>query len=222
MSMLAPITLRDAACRLNRSLPRHGLVTIHSGNASGLDPATGKLVIKPSGVDYDLLTPDMLVEVDLAAGTTAGSLKPSVDTPHHRYLYRHMPEVRFIVHTHSCYATAFAACHLPIPVVLTAIADEFGGVIPCTPYASNQGDDIGRAILAHRGRGPAVLLGNHGVFAWGDTADAALKAAVMVEDVARTVYLARTLGAPKPLPLGETDRWYNRYQFGYGQLDRAA
>jgi L-ribulose-5-phosphate 4-epimerase len=197
-------------------------VTVHSGNASGLDAESGKLVIKPSGVDYDALSPEMLVAVDLETGEPTGPLKPSVDTTHHRYLYRHMPEVRFIIHTHSCFATAFAACLQPIPVVLTAIADEFGGAIPCTPYASNEGDEIGRAILSHRGRGPAILLGNHGVFAWGPTADAALKAAVMVEDVARTVCLARIVGTPKPLPLGETDRWFSRYQFRYGQLSQAA
>lgn len=217
-----PASLRDAVCDLNRSLPLHGLVAVHSGNASGLDPATGKLVIKPSGIDYDSLTPDMLVEVDLETGQSAGRLKPSVDTPHHRYLYRHMPEVRFVIHTHSNYATAFAACHLPIPSVLTAIADEFGGAIPCTPYVSNDGDEIGRAILAYRGRGPAILLGNHGVFAWGETAAAAFKAAVMVEDVARTVFFARTLGTPKPLPTGEADRWFDRYHSRYGQRDKAA
>src|SRR5262249_26962579 len=149
-------------------------------------------------------------------------LRPSVDTPHHRFLYTHMPEVRFVVHTHSCYATAFAACHLPIPPVLTAIADEFGGAGPWTPDVSNGGGAGGPGIPAHRGRGPAVLLGNHGVFAWGETAPAALKAAAMVEDVARTVYLARTLGTPKPLPTGEADRWYYRYQYRYGQLDKAA
>src|SRR5262245_60156272 len=124
--------LREAVCAVNRGLPVAGLVTMHSGNASGLDRTSGRLVIKPSGIDYATLTPDMLVEVDLTSGQVIDSeLRPSVDLPHHLYLYRRDPSIGGVIHTHSNYATAFAACHEPIPLVLTAIADEFGGEIPC-------------------------------------------------------------------------------------------
>lgn len=210
--------LRETVCRVNKSLPLAGLVTMHSGNASGLDRAAGRLVIKPSGVDYEKLTPDDLVEVDLASGETINSrLRPSVDLPHHLYLYRRLPELGGVIHTHSNFATAFAAVGRPIPLCLTAIADEFGGEIPCAPYVDNEGDHIGQAILKHRGRAPAIILGNHGVFAWGATPDAALKAAIMTEDVAKTVFLAFQLGQPAPLPPDEAEKWYARYHGRYGQ-----
>ena len=122
-----------------------------------------------------------------------------------------------VIHTHSNYATAFAAVGRAIPAVLTAIADEFGGEVPCAPYVDNQGDHIGEAILAHRKRAPAIMLAQHGVFAWGPTPAAALKAAVMVEDVARTVHLALQLGAPPPRPPDELEKWYTRYHTTYGQ-----
>jgi L-ribulose-5-phosphate 4-epimerase len=212
------VQLREEVCRANKMLPVAGLVTMHSGNASGLDRASGRLLIKPSGVDYDSLTPDDLVEVDLATGEPADStLKPSVDLPHHLYLYRAIPEIGGIVHTHSNYATAMAAVGRPIPLCLTAIADQFGAEIPCTPYVDNEGDHIGQAILRHRNRAPAVLLGNHGVFAWGPTPGAALKAAVMTEDVAKTVHLAMQIGQPSEIPPEEANKWYDRYRHGYGQ-----
>lgn len=210
--------LREDVCYANRMLPAAGLVTMHSGNVSGLDRAAGRLVIKPSGVDYDTLAPGDLVEVDLATGRVIGShLRPSVDLPHHLYLYRNLPEVGGIIHTHSNYATAFAATGKPIPLCLTAIADEFGAEIPCAPYVDNEGDHIGQAILEHRNQAPAILLGNHGVFAWGDSARAALKAAVMTEDVAKTVYLAMQIGSPAEIPPEEARKWYDRYHHRYGQ-----
>ena len=218
MNIEEPANHRETACRLNRALPKLDLVTMHSGNASVLDAIRGRVYIKPSGIDYDTLVPEMIVEIDLFSGSTiGGTLRPSVDLPHHLYMYRHMPEVRSIVHTHSNYATAFAACHLPIPLCLTAIADEFGAAIPCAPFASNDGDAIGRSILEHRTSGPAILLANHGVFAWGPNADAALKAAVMVEDVAKTVVLARQLGTIREIDAGEAAIWFDRYQNRYGQ-----
>jgi len=210
--------LRDEVCYVNRMLPAAGLVTMHSGNASGLDRAAGRLVIKPSGTDYDRLAPENLVEVDLETGRVVGSgLRPSVDLPHHLFLYRHLPEVGGIIHTHSNYATAMAALQRPIPLCLTAIADQFGAEIPCTPYVDNDGDHIGQAILRHRNRATAILLGNHGVFAWGATPRAALKAAVMIEDVAKTVHLALQLGRPREIPPEEIEKWYDRYHHAYGQ-----
>ncbi len=210
--------LRNEVCRVNRMLPRLQLVTMHSGNVSGYDPTTGRMVIKPSGVEYQTLAPQDLVEVDVDTHrVVSGQMRPSVDLPHHLYLYKHLPDVRGIVHTHSNYATAFAACHKPIPLVLTAIADEFGQEIPCTPYVDNQGDAIGKAIVQHRNGAPAILLGNHGVFAWGSSPEAALKAAAMVEDVAKTVSKACQLGRVIPLPVGEAQKWHDRYQHRYGQ-----
>lgn len=210
--------LRAAVCRANRALPRYGLVTAHSGNASALDRASGIVYIKPSGFDYEALREEDIVAVDLASGAVGGALRPSVDLPHHLFLYRNLADIGGIVHTHSNYATAFAACGLPIPVVLTAIADEFGGDIPCAPYVDNAEDAIGRAIVEHRSpRSPAILLAHHGVFAWGPTVEAALKAAVMVEDAAKTVHLAMQLGEPRPLPAIEVEKWWDRYQNRYGQ-----
>ncbi len=219
METAAHAMCRAAACRLNQALPQHQLVVMHSGNGSVLDRASGRVFIKPSGMDYDQITPADIVEVDLDSGQPVrGQRRPSVDLPQHLYLYRHMPEVCSIIHTHSNHATAFAACLQPIPLCLTAIADEFGVEIPCTPYVDNDGDTIGRTILAHRTQAPAILLGNHGVFAWGATAEAALKAAVMVEDTARTVYLAMQVGRPALIPAAEAAKWHDRYWNRYGQL----
>jgi L-ribulose-5-phosphate 4-epimerase len=210
--------LRHEVCYANKTLPAAGLVTMHSGNASGLDRRSGRLLIKPSGVDYDQLRPEDLIEVDLQTGRVVDSrLRPSVDLPHHLFLYRNLAEVAAVVHTHSNYATAFAAVGRPIPLCLTAIADEFGAEIPCVPYVDNEGDHIGQAILKCRNRAPAILLANHGTFAWGDSPRAALKAAVMTEDVAKTVYLAMQLGQPREIPPEEAEKWYDRYHHRYGQ-----
>ncbi len=210
--------LRLEVAKANWALPKAGLVTMHSGNASGYDPSSGLVVIKPSGMDYESISPENLVAVRLSDGAVVeGKLRPSVDLPHHLFLYRNMPDVRAVVHTHSNYATAFAAVGRAIPVVLTAIADEFGAEIPCAPYVDNEGEHIGEAILAHRNVSPAMLLGNHGVFAWGSAPAAALKAAVMVEDVAKTVWLALQMGTPVALPPAEVAKWNDRYQNRYGQ-----
>lgn len=210
--------LREEVCWANKMLPACGLVTMHSGNASGYDPESGRLVIKPSGMDYDALTPEALVEVDVATGEVLGSrYRPSVDLPHHLFLYRRVEGVRGVIHTHSNYATAFAAVGKAIPLCLTAIADEFGAEIPCAPYVDNEGEHIGEAILRFRNRAPAILMGNHGVFAWGPSPKAALKAAVMTEDVAKTVHLAMQIGTPKPLDPEEAEKWYDRYHNRYGQ-----
>ncbi|RYG25357.1 hypothetical protein EON82_07420 [bacterium] len=210
--------LREEVANANWMLPKAGLVTMHSGNASGYDPETDLLFIKPSGMDYEAITPENLCAVRVSTGEviTQGS-RPSVDLPHHLFLYRNMPEVRGVIHTHSNYATAFAAVNKSIPLVLTAIADEFGAEIPCMPYTDNEGENIGQTILKHKNRAPAMLLGNHGVFAWGNSPKSALKAAVMTEDVAKTVWLAMQIGTPQAIPAEEAEKWYDRYHNRYGQ-----
>jgi L-ribulose-5-phosphate 4-epimerase len=209
--------LRREVWEANLGIFRAGLVTMHSGNASGIDRKRGLVLIKPSGTDYDKLRPSDLVATDLHGRKIKGRWKPSVDLPHHLYLYRHCPEIGGVIHTHSNYATCFALLGRPIAVYLTAIADEFGAEIPCAPYVDNQGDHIGETILQNMGQSPAILLGQHGAFTWGATLRDALKAAVMLEDVAKTCYLALALGNPKPLPPKEIRKWYERYHTTYGQ-----
>jgi L-ribulose-5-phosphate 4-epimerase len=201
----------------NLGIFRAGLVTMHAGNASGVDRKRGLVIIKPSGMDYDKLRPADMVAVDLEGRKVKGKWKPSVDLPHHLYLYQHRPEIGGVIHTHSNYATAFALLGRPLPVYLTAIADEFGVEVPCAPYVDNVGDHIGETILKYMGKAPAILLAQHGVFSWGPTPRAALKSAVMLEDVAKTCFLAFLLGEPKPLPPEEIQKWYNRYHTTYGQ-----
>jgi len=194
---------------------------MHSGNASGIDRRKGLVLIKPSGMDYDALRPVDLVLTDLEGRKVKGKWKPSVDLPHHLYIYKHRPEIGGIIHTHSNYATSLALLGRPIPAYLTAIADEFGEEIPCAPYVDNVEDHIGEVILKTMGTAPAVLLAHHGAFAFGPTPRAALKAAVMLEDVAKTVHLALMLGKPEPLPAAEVKKWYERYHTTYGQTDKA-
>ena len=203
----------------NLELPRAGLVSWTSGNVSGRDPQSRHVVIKPSGVRYEALQMGDLVVVDLDGRVVEGKLKLSVDTESHLYVYRRRPDVHGIVHTHSCYATAFAAVGRSIPVYLTAIADEFGCEIPCARYAPVGSEEIGRAIVEAIGESPALLMKNHGVFTVGPTPTAALKAAVMVEDVAKTVYLALQLGQPDEIPAEEVLRAHRQYVEHYGQGD---
>jgi L-ribulose-5-phosphate 4-epimerase len=177
------------------------------------------MVIKPSGVSYDDLTPASMVVCDLDGKPVSAGLSPSSDTATHAYIYRHLPDVGGVVHTHSTYATAWAARGEPIPCVITAMADEFGGEIPVGPFALIGGDEIGRGVVATltAHRSPAVLMRSHGVFTIGGTGRDAVKAAVMCEDVARTVHLARAFGEPAPLPADQVDALYARYQNYYGQ-----
>jgi L-ribulose-5-phosphate 4-epimerase len=209
--------LRDEICRLNLELPRHNLVAWTSGNVSGRDPQTGFVVIKPSGIRYEELTPDDMVVVDLDGKAVEGRHKPSSDTLAHVYVYRHRPDIHGVVHTHSTFATAWAAAGKPIPPILTAIADEFGGPIPVGAYAKIGGDEIGREIVRSIGASPAILMKNHGVFTVGKNPQAAVKAAVMVEDVARTVFYAMQLGQPDEIPAEEVARAHHRYMEEYGQ-----
>jgi L-ribulose-5-phosphate 4-epimerase len=161
--------LREQLYRLHLELPRNNLVAWTSGNVSARDPETGYVVIKPSGVRYEQLRPEQMVILDLDGNTVEGQLKPSSDAASHVYIYRHRPDVGGIVHTHSPYATAFAAVNRPIPVYLTAQADEFGGPIPCGGFALIGGEAIGKVVVESIGTSRAVLLKNHGVFTIGRT-----------------------------------------------------
>jgi L-ribulose-5-phosphate 4-epimerase len=211
--------LRKDLVGLHEELIRWGLVVWTAGNVSARVPGEDLFVIKPSGVSYDDLTPESMVVCDLDGQLVDGDLAPSSDTAAHAYVYREMPEVGGVVHTHSTYATAWAARGEPVPCVLTAMADEFGAEIPIGPFALIGNDDIGKGIVATlRGhRSPAVLMQSHGVFTIGRNARAAVKAAVMCEDVARTVHIARQLGDPLTIAQSDVDKLYDRYQNVYGQ-----
>lgn len=210
---------REAVCALHGELVRWGLVTWTSGNVSARLPDHDLMVIKPSGVAYDELTPDSMVVTDLDGRPVDGDLVPSSDTLSHAFIYRAMPAVNGVVHTHSTYATAWAARGEAIPCVLTAMADEFGGEIPVARFARIGDDDIGQAVVStlRVHRSPAVLLRSHGVFALGPTAATAVKAAVMCEDAARTVHVARQLGEPTVIDAADVELLYARYQHSYGQ-----
>ncbi|MEJ2552057.1 MAG: L-ribulose-5-phosphate 4-epimerase [Anaerolineales bacterium] len=209
--------LKEEVFRLHLELPRSSLVVWTSGNVSARDTGSGLVVIKPSGVKYEVMQAADMVVVDLDGKVVEGELKPSSDTASHLYIYRHMENVNGVVHTHSNYATAFAALGKPIPVYLTAIGDEFGGEIPCGDFALIGGEQIGRVVVETIGNSPAVLLKNHGVFTIGPTAEAALKAAVMVEDVAKTVSIALGMGTPDEIPPDAVAKLHERYKNVYGQ-----
>ncbi|UQU68224.1 L-ribulose-5-phosphate 4-epimerase [Couchioplanes caeruleus] len=211
--------IRQQVADLHAELPRNELVVWTAGNVSARVPGEDLLVIKPSGVRYDEITADNMVVCDLDGSLVEGDLSPSSDTAAHAYVYKHMPEVGGVVHTHSTYATAWSARGEAIPCVLTMIADEFGGEIPAGPFALIGDDSIGRGIVETlRGhRSPAVLMRNHGVFTIGRDAKAAVKAAVMCEDVARTVHISRQIGEPVPIDQAHIDALYARYQNVYGQ-----
>jgi L-ribulose-5-phosphate 4-epimerase len=213
------LQLRREVCALHAQLTRYELVVWTAGNVSARVPGHELLVIKPSGVAYDDLTPENMVVCDLDGRVVEGDHAPSSDTEAQAYVYRELPHVGGVVHTHSTYATAWAARGEPVPCVLTMAADEFGGEIPVGPFAMIGDDSIGRGIVEtlRVSPSPAVLMQNHGVFTIGPTAKAAVKAAVMCEDVARTVHIARQLGAPLPIDQADIDSLHARYQNVYGQ-----
>lgn len=203
--------------KLHLMLPQAGLVTWTSGNVSARDPESGLVIIKPSGVMYDQLRAEDHVVLNLEGEIVEGNLKPSSDTASHLYIYRHRPDVNGIVHTHSPYATAFAALGKSIPVYLTAHADEFGQAIPCAGFALIGSEAIGKQVVENIGNCAAVLLKNHGVFTVGKDAKSAVKAAVMVEDIAKTVHLALQLGQPDEIPADDVAKLHDRYMNVYGQ-----
>jgi L-ribulose-5-phosphate 4-epimerase len=211
--------LRREVCALHAELPRNDLVAWTSGNLSARVPDEELMVIKASGVPYEELEPEAIVVCDLSGEVVEGSLQPSSDAATHGHVYREMPHVGGVAHTHSTYATAWAIRGEPIPCVMTAMADEFGGEIPVGPFALIGDEELGRGVVEtigeHRSR--AVLMRSHGVFAVGESAREAVKTAVMCEDVARTVHLARMLGPVEPLAAVQVDALYDRYQNVYGQ-----
>ena len=211
--------LRTKVAALHGELTRYGLVTWTAGNVSARVPGADLFVIKPSGVSYDDLDAGAMVVCDLDGAVVDGTRAPSSDTAAHAYVYRHRADVGGQVHTHSTYASAWAARGEEIPCVLTAMADEFGGPIPVGPFALIGDDSIGRGVVdtLRTSRSPAVLMRNHGVFTIGATARDAVKAAVMCEDVARTVHISRQLGTPLAIDAADVDRLYDRYQNVYGR-----
>ncbi|WP_188941681.1 L-ribulose-5-phosphate 4-epimerase [Nakamurella endophytica] len=212
-------TLRDEVARLHGELVRNGLVVWTAGNVSARVPGHDLMVIKPSGVSYDDLSAASMVVTDLDGVLVDGDHTPSSDTAAHAYVYRHMPEVGGVVHTHSTYACAWSALRTPVPCTLTMMADEFGGPIPVGPFARIGDDSIGRGIVdtLQRSRSRAVLMANHGPFTVGRDARAAVKAAVLCEEVCRAAFLAQQLGTPVPLEQSDVDALYERYQHVYGQ-----
>jgi L-ribulose-5-phosphate 4-epimerase len=217
--VIALDALRRELADAHAELVRYGLVVWTQGNVSARVPGEDLLLIKPSGVSYDELGPDAMVLVDLHGALVDGDREPSSDAATHAHIYRELPHVGGVAHTHSAYATAWAAIGEPIPCVLTAIADEFGGDIPVGPFARIGGEEIGAGVVATlaASRSPAVLMRGHGVFTIGERARDAVKAAVMCEDSARTVALARAMGEPQRLAAADVDALHERYQHVYGQ-----
>lgn len=209
--------LKEELVELHLELPKNELVSWTGGNISARDFETGLIVIKPSGVRYKDLLPENLVVLDLDGKIIEGNLKPSSDTYSHLYIYNHRKDVGGVVHTHSRFATAFAAVGKPIPCVLTAIADEFGGPIPCGDFALIGDEAIGKIVVESIGKSSAVLLKKHGVFTIGKDAVSAVKAAVMTEDVAATVWMAMQIGTPEVIPQEYVDKLHDRYTRVYGQ-----
>lgn len=219
--MIADSLLREKVCRLNIDLESLGLVAWTAGNVSERLPDGKSFIIKPSGVKYAELTGAMLVICDLDGNVLEGQLAPSSDTAAHAYIYRQMPEVGGVAHTHSNYASAWSVIHSPIPCALTAMADEFGGPIPLGPFALIGSDAIGRGVVEtlREHRSSAVIMKNHGVFTIGKNGNAALKSAVMCEDVAKTIWIARTMGNIQEIDQFEIDQLFARYQNVYGQTN---
>lgn len=209
--------LKEELVQLHLELPKNDLVRWTGGNVSARDPQSGLVVIKASGIRYEEMLSRHMVVMDMDGKLVEGDFKPSSDVFSHLYIYKHRPDVFGVVHTHSRYATAFAAVGRPIPCVLTAIADEFGGPIPCGGFALIGDEAIGKVVVDSIGKSPAVLLKNHGVFTVGKDAKSAVKAAVMTEDVAATVWMALQIGAPDEIPQDDVDKLHARYTNVYGQ-----
>lgn len=210
-------TLKEEVCAQNLELPANGLVVGSGGNVSGRDAQTGLVVIKPSGVKFSKLTPDTMVVVDLDGKVIEGSAKPSVDTGIHLYVYRHREDVFGVAHTHSPYATSFAARGERIPAVLTPITHMIGRDVPCSRYATPGEVDTGEAIIEAAEGGMAVLVKAHGVFTMGKSATEAASIAMYLEEAAKTTHLAMLRGPVEEMPQEEIDRCYTWFRQNYGQ-----
>lgn len=213
-------TLKEEVCEQNHELPNNGLVVGSGGNVSGRDPETGLVVIKPSGVKFSKLTPDTMVVVDIEGNVVEGEMKPSVDTGIHLYVYRNREDVRGLCHTHSPYATSFAARGERIPAILTPITHMLGRDVPCSRYAMPGEVDTGLAIIEAAGEGKAVLIKAHGVFTMGESATEATSIAMYLEEAAKTVHLAMTRGPVEELAQEEIDRCHVWFRRNYGQPKR--
>jgi L-ribulose-5-phosphate 4-epimerase len=209
--------LKEELVQLHLELPKNNLVAWTGGNVSARDAETGLVVIKASGIRYEEMRPEHMVVANLDGKVVEGDYKPSSDVHSHLYIYKHRPDVGGVVHTHSRYATAFAAVGKEIPCVLTAMGDEFGGPIPCGGFALIGDEAIGKVVVETIGKSPAVLLKNHGVFTIGKNATTAVKAAVMTEDVAATVWMAMQIGTPDVIPQEDVEKLHHRYTHVYGQ-----
>jgi L-ribulose-5-phosphate 4-epimerase len=210
-------TLKEELALLHLELPRYNLVVWTGGNISARDPESGLVVIKASGIRYQDMGPEHMVVMNMDGKVVEGSFKPSSDVFSHLYIYKHRPDVFGVVHTHSRYATAFASVGKSIPCVLTAMGDEFGGPIPCAGFALIGDEAIGKLVVESIGSSPAVLLKKHGVFTVGKDAKAAVKAAVMTEDTAATVWLAMQIGTPEEIADEDVKKLHDRYTNVYGQ-----
>ena len=210
--------LKQEVFEANMELPRRGLITYTWGNASGRDAETGYFVIKPSGVDYDVLRPEDMVVMDLEGNVIEGHYRPSSDTPTHIELYKKYPEIGGIVHTHSPEATAWAQACRSIPLYGTTHADYFYGPIPCTRSLTKQEIDeayeknTGVVIIETFEQGhinpiytPGVLCANHGPFTWGKDAAQAVYHAVVLEEVARMATRTEMIN-PKVQPAPDSIR----------------
>ncbi len=208
--------LREEVWRSNLELPKNGLVKLTSGNVSGRDPKTDLVVIKPSGYRYEDMTPTDMVVVDMGGKVVEGHLRPSVDTETHLFVYQQRSDVCGICHTHSPYASVFAARGKPIPPCVTTAA-MIGGEIPVGGYVAVGGKEIGQELLNKIGKSQAILMQNHGVFAIGSSATQATKTAVEVEDVAKIAMFAILLGDPIILDEKQVAVFADIYRNSYGQ-----
>ena len=209
--------LKREVYKAHMNLWKNRLVMWTSGNVSARDSKTNLVVIKPSGVPYDKLSPDNLVVVDLNGKVVDGNLKPSVDMATHLYIYRNLPDVSSVIHTHSTYATAFAATGKPIPVCLTAMADFFGRDIPVGELVLIGEEEIGKEIVRKIGNSKAIIMKNHGPFTMGKSVSEALKAAIFLEEGAKVLIMSKILGEPQPIPESLVSKLHKNYIEKYGQ-----